>query len=238
MALRGGVHLLLEHPLVDGRDGPLGAAVDLAVHPLGRAEGVLGDRPAGAARDLLGAVGDLARRALVALTPLLRAVGVLDGHADHRDRQVDARHRRDPRDAPARADDDLAVDALAHDAVGRADVVLALRRDRRRLDAQARLAHRRGGVVHDLVCGLAPLLERQVVAVERDRQADDLRVKDAERLLEQLLSGLVALEDGDRQRFGAHGTASYPLGASPVARVGCTGHGRAVQLVRGFGGAR
>ena len=131
---------------------------------------------------------------------------------------VDAGDRRDARDPAAGADDDLAVDALAQDPVGRADVVLALGRDRRRLDAEARRAHRRGGLVDDLVAGLAALLEREVVAVELEREPDDVGVEHAEGLLEQLLPGLVALEDGDRQRFGGH-AGKVASRAEPPARA-------------------
>ena len=79
MTLRGGVHLLLEHALVDRADGPLGAAVHpRAVRPRGDPERVLGDRPADAPADPLGAERDLV--AVRRLAPLLRAVGVADGH--------------------------------------------------------------------------------------------------------------------------------------------------------------
>ena len=63
-------------------------------------------------------------------------------------------HARDP---PAGADDHLAVDLLAQDPVRGADVVLALGRDRRRLEPEAGLAHGARGLVDDLVAGLAPL---------------------------------------------------------------------------------
>ena len=91
---------------------------------------------AGGARDLLRQVGDLV--VALALAPLLGAVGVVDGHADDRDRVIDAGDRPDDaRDAPPGADDHLAVDLLAQDAVGGADVVLALGRDGRGLQAEA-----------------------------------------------------------------------------------------------------
>ena len=237
MARGGGVELLLEHPLVDGGDGPLGPAVDarLAAHALGGAEGVLGDRAAGGARDLLGPERLLVVGALLALAPLLGAVGVLDGHADDRDRVVHARYGPDDaRDPPAHAHDDLAVDLLAQDPVRGADVVLALGRDRRGLQPEARLAHRARGLVDDLVAGLAPLLQREVVRVELELHAEDRRVQDPDGLLEQLLAGLVALEDDDLQGVGhmapqsisARGTAARRAGpgsGSPGARRGSRG---------------
>ena len=44
------------------------------------------------------------------------------------------------------------------------------------------------------------LLEREVEARERELDPEDVRLEDAERRLEQLLSGLVALENDDRPR--------------------------------------
>ena len=107
-----------------------------------------------------------------------------------------------PGNAAAGADDDLAVDLLAQDAVRGADVVAALGRDRRRLEAVAGVAHRARRLVDDLVGGRAARLEREVVAHEVELHPEDVGIEDAERLLEQLLAGLVALEDDDPQRVG------------------------------------
>ena len=49
---------------------------------------------------------------------------------------------------------------------------------------------------------VAAVGEREVVALELDREPDDVGIEHAQRLLEQLLAGLVALEDDDRQRVG------------------------------------
>src|SRR5204862_5203357 len=124
-------------------------ARDARVALLRGAEAVLRDGAAHRARDALGAVRDLV--AVLGLAPLLRAVGVADCHPADRDRVVDAAERRDARDPAAGADDDLAVDLLAQDAVRAADVVLALRRDRRRLDSEAGLADGSRSGDHDLV---------------------------------------------------------------------------------------
>ncbi len=132
----GGVHLLLEHSLVDRADGPLRPAVDGAAHLARLAERVLRHRVTGRTGDLLGTEGLLFACALRAFPPLLCAVGVVDRHPDDRDRVVRPADRRDAGDAAAGADDDLAVDLLAEEAVRGADVVLALRRDRRGLDAE------------------------------------------------------------------------------------------------------
>ena len=60
----------------------------------------------------------------------------------------------------------------------------------------------------DLVRGRAARLERQVVAHEVEIQPEDLRIEHAKRLLEELLAGLVALEDDDAQGVG-HGAGRY-----------------------------
>src|SRR5437764_506054 len=85
-------------------------------------------------------IADLVRAALVAFAPLLGAVCVADGHPHDRDRMGDTCDRSDPRDPPGGSDDDLAVDALPDQPVRRADVVPALRRDRRGLEPQSTFA--------------------------------------------------------------------------------------------------
>ena len=64
------------------------------------------------------------------------------------------------------------------------------------------MAHGRGGLVHDRVGGRAPALERQVEALELQGEPEQAGVEHAERRLEELLPGLVALEHGDAQRVG------------------------------------
>ena len=162
----------------------------------GLPERELGDGVADAPLDPLGAE----RRLVVALAlaPLLRAVGVADRHAHDRDRRVHAAERHDARDAPARAHDHAAADLLAQDPVRRADVAGAFRRDRRRLQPQPVLADRPRRLVHDAVRGRAAVLEREVEARELELEPDHVRLQDAQRLLEQLLARLVALEDDDR----------------------------------------
>ena len=56
----------------------------------------------------------------------------------------------------------------------------------------------RGGLVHDAVVGLAAPLEREVEARELELDADHVGREHAEALLQELLPGLVALEDDDR----------------------------------------
>ena len=196
MARGGRVHLLLQHPLVDRADGVLRAAEDLRAHPLGLAEGELGDRAADPPLDPLGAEGDLV--VALALAPLLRAVRVADRHPHDRDRRVDAAERDDAGDAAPGAHDHLAADLLAQDPVRRADVVAALGRDRRRLEPEPVLADRTRRLVHDLVLGRAAVLEREVEARELELDPDHVRLERTQPFLEQLLPGLVALEHDDR----------------------------------------
>jgi hypothetical protein len=61
------------------------------------------------------------------------------------------------------------------------------------------LAHGRGRLVHDRVVRCAARLERQVVARQLDLQADHVGREHAQRFLQQLLPGLVAIEDDDRR---------------------------------------
>jgi hypothetical protein len=91
----------------------------------------------------------------------------------------------------------VAADLLAEDAVGAADVAGALRRDRRCLEAEAVLADGPRRLVHDLVLGRPPGLERQVVAGQVELEADDVRSNGPKGLLEQLLPGVVAFQDNN-----------------------------------------
>ena len=54
--------------------------------------------------------------------------------------------------------------------------------------------HRLGGLGADRVLGPAPVLQREVEALQLDVDADHIRVEHPQCLLEQLLPGLVALE--------------------------------------------
>src|SRR5207237_1060093 len=83
--------------------------------------------------------------------------------------------------APTGANDHLAADLLAEDAVRRADVAASFGRDRRGLQPEAVLADRRRRLVHDPVVGLAAPLEGAIEPRELEPNSD-----------------LVALEDDDR----------------------------------------
>ena len=95
------------------------------------------------------------------------------------------------------AQDHLAADPLAQQRVGAAHVAGRLGRDGGRLDAEAALDHGVGGLEHDRVVGGAAVLQREVEAAQLELDPDDLGRDHAQRLLEELLTGLVALEDGD-----------------------------------------
>ena len=110
-----------------------------------------------------------------------------------------SRHeRRDARNPPAGADDHLATDLLAEDAVRGADVAAPLRRDRRRLQPEPVLADCRRGLVHNSVVGLLAPLEREVEPRELELHADHVGLEHTEAVLQELLPGLVALEHDDR----------------------------------------
>jgi hypothetical protein len=206
---RGGrVHLLLQHSLVDRADRVLGTPEHAGAGFLGQSEREFGYRTADSPLDALGSE----RRLVLALAfaPFLRAVCIADCHSDDRDRGVDASEGRDTGNAAPGSDDDAPADLLAKDSVRRADVALLLRGDRRRLQAEAVLADGRRGVVHDLVLRLSALLQREVEARELELDADDVRRQHAKRLLEELLSGLVSLQNDDR--LAVHRRGFYAAG--------------------------
>ena len=126
------------------------------------------------------------------------AVGVADRHAHDRDRRVHAAERHDAGNATTGAHDHLATDLLAQDAVRRADIVARLRRDRRGLQSEPVPADRLRGLVNDAVAGRAAARQREVEPRQRHLDADHVRGEHSQRLLEELLAGLVALEDDDR----------------------------------------
>lgn len=117
------------------------------------------------------------------------------------------------------ADDHLAVHLLAQDAVGGADVLDAFGGDGGGLEPEPGRAHRLGGLGHDPVGGVPPVDQRKVEADEFEVQAEQLWVQDPEGLLEQLLAGLVALEDDDGDR-GLRPAGHQRLDAGPSPKLG------------------
>ena len=155
MALRGGVELLLEHPLVDPRHRELGAPENPGTGARCVHEGELGDRPARGPRDVLGAVRDLVAVALLA--PLLRVVCVVDGHAHDADRSADPGDPGDAGDALPGAQDHASADPLPEQRIGAADIGTVRRRDRRRLQPETGGTHRLRSLDDHGVCGLASM---------------------------------------------------------------------------------
>ena len=132
---------------------------------------------------------------------------------------MDARDRGDSGDPPAGPNDHGAIDALADDPVRTAHVLGALGGDRCRLERRARLRQRPRGLVDDAVLGRPPALQREVEAAQLQRQPDHLRVNHLQRLLEQLLAGLVALEDDYLQRLHSADPIELFLPAATTCRV-------------------
>jgi hypothetical protein len=112
--------------------------------------------------------------------------------------------RPDARDAPARADDDPAVDLLAEDGVGAADVGGAFGSDRRGLDPKPALPQCRGRLFDDLVPGLPAPDQGEVEVAAVDVEPDDRPVQEPQGLVQQLLAGLVSVEDGHGGDGPAH----------------------------------
>ena len=75
------------------------------------------------------------------------------------------------------------------------------------LRPEARLRHALGRLFDDRVVRLAPVFEREIEALDLYLDAEDLGVEKAQRLLEQLLSGLVPVERNNAKRL--HGTRRY-----------------------------
>ena len=197
IALGRGVELLFEHALVHRADRELRPPEHLGLDPPRVAEGVVGDDPAGPPADLLGAVSPFVE--IVALTPLASPVRVVHRHPDHRDRRMDSRERPYARDPAPGAHNHPAVDLLAQDGVRAADVAGPLRGDGGGFDPEAKLAKRLRGIEHALVARAAPRLERHIEVFCLDLDAQDARLEQAERLAEELLAGLIAVQDGDRR---------------------------------------
>ena len=162
----------------------------------GLAEGELGYRVADAALDALGTERDLV--VAFALAPLLRAVGIADRHAHDGDRRVHATDGHDSGDAAPGPHDHLAADLLPQDPVRRADVVPAFWRDRGALQAKPVLANRGSRLVDDAVLRRPAVFQREVEARKLQLDADHLRREHAQAFFQELLAGLVALEDDDR----------------------------------------
>ena len=108
---------------------------------------------------------------------------------------MDAGQWPDPGYPPARAHDHPAVDRLPQDGIGAAHVGRALGRDGGRLDPEATLPEGGGRLVHDLVAGLATVRQGQVEVALGDLEADDILRQQSPGLEQQLLAGLVAVED-------------------------------------------
>ena len=203
MPLGRGVHFLLQHALVDRADRVLRPAEHLGAHALGQLEAELGDRAADRTLDPLGAERRLA--VPFALAPLFRPVGVPNSHPNNRDRRMDSAEGSDAGNPPAGADDHAAADLLPEDPVRRADIVGSLGRDRRRLQAESRLPERRGRLENDLVLRCSARLEREIEAWEIELEPGDLGREHAERLLEQVLPGLVPFQHDDSLRVHGGG---------------------------------
>ena len=195
MARRGSVHLLLQHPLVGGADRVLRAAEDLRAGTLG-----LPEANSATAWQIRRSMRSVRTRPRPRLRP--RATP-----SRRRRRRRPCGRSRSARDAAERdhagnpaasADDHPAADLLAQDAVRRADigaasgVTVAAFRPR----PCSRIAGHASCTTWFFVTQ-RPSSERSKRG-KLELEADHVRREDTQRLVEQLLAGLVALEDDDR----------------------------------------
>ena len=90
---------------------------------------------------------------------------------------ADGKHAGDP---TAGAHDHLATDVLTEDAVRRADIVAPFRGDRRGLQPEPVVCDRARGLVHDAVRRRSAGAEREVEARQRQLEAHDVGLQDAE----------------------------------------------------------
>ena len=200
-----GVHLLLQHPLVDGRDGPLRPAVDAGAQlrrPCGTSTRPRTGRPSGRS----------ARSATPALRPvpaspvrsLLGPVGVA--------RRPCARPRSGGRRAPAGA-----TPGMRRPVRTMTEPPMPSRRMRLGLPTSPVVSgvmvaafsprpvspHGGCGVADHPVGGGPPVLERQVEVHQLEIEPEDAGVEHPQRLVEELLAGLVAVAD-DESLHGRH----------------------------------
>ena len=168
---------------------------------LGQAKCELGDGTTDTSLDPLSPESHLV--VTFALAPLFRAIRVADRHADDRDRRVHTAERHHARNAPTGPDDHLPADLLPQDAVRRADVVAALRCDRRCLEPETVRSNRTGSLVNDAVVGCPPGGKGEIETGEVEVQPCHLWGEHAQGFLQQLLPGFVPFQHHDR--FGVHG---------------------------------
>ena len=79
------------------------------------------------------------------------------------------------------------------------------------------LADRRRRLVDDRVLRRAPVLEREVEARQLELEPDHVGREDAQGLLEQLLAGLVALEDDDRFQLASARSQAWRRDSSAIS---------------------
>ena len=134
---------------------------------------------------------------------LFGPVGVAHGHPDHHDRVDDGGQGHHPGNPPPGAYDHRAVHTFSEYPIGCPHVVTSGRRHGGRLQSQADPPHGRRRLVNDDVVRPSPIFQGQIETFELDRDAEHGRLHDPQRLLEKLLSRLVAF--ADHQTCTSHG---------------------------------
>ena len=133
----------------------------------------------------------------IARPVLLRPVGVAHGHAHDHDRMDDGRRWGHARDTPPRPHDDRAAHALPQNAIRTADVagrlgVMVAALSPKPVSRMAAAASRTTSLARR-----PPVSEREVEPEQFEVEAEDAGIEHPQRLVEQLLPGLVAIADDD-----------------------------------------
>ena len=104
------------------------------------------------------------------------------------------------RESATGSHDDARPDRIAKDSVGRTNVALAFRGDGRGFEPDVVSLQRVCGIEHHEVIGCAPVWKRKIVTFELELQSSHGWIEYAQCFDQQLLSGLIALEDDQRRR--------------------------------------
>ena len=204
VTLRRGVHLLLQHSLVDRADRVLRSAEHLGSRALGLAEREFRDRAADAALDLLGAKSDLVVPGALrhSFAPYASPTAIRTTEIGEWTPPTGSTPgiRRPVRTITLPPISSRRMRFGEPTSSRPSGVIVAALRP----SPWAAIA--RAASCTTAFEGLAPLRRREIEARRSSSKPEDLRLENANRGLEQLLAGLVAFENDDRSRIHRGGS--------------------------------